>query len=1599
MNDSTKNLDDLMDRYLFGLLDGRTTDRVRRQIETDPEWQLAYEAAVERKRTLVGAVRNDGSEPASDETAEARRALRVAHLTNGRYRRERRIVRWSRNAIAAAALVMIAAWVYFGMIQPAQRTVQLLGQSELLAGSTASFRGFVRDLSGDGVSEAPLELTLYPEDGLRPVVLANWTTDESGSAGGAVEIPRWKDGQYTLVARTAGHRGSSLRVPITLRRQHKIYLSTDKPIYQPGQTLHMRCLVLQKPSLHPLDGGSAEFSVTDPSGNIIFRLPATLSEYGIASADLPLDELIINGRYTVAVTVDSDVSRQTVEIFHYKLPAFSVSLALNQPYYTPGERIAGAVELRYHFGQPVPGASVDVELRDPDPGGAGLLQAEAVTTNEQGLARFHIDLPKTVFGSLTASGDSHLRITARATDSAGQENAASRTLIIAAQDIRIAVAAENGLAQSGIENRLYIVTTYPDGRPAKTIVDVPTLGRSVRSTDSGVAVLETRRLPSPCQFSARDAAGMTGDAEVQLSEAQGEALILRTGAPVYEAGDTAAVEVIAPGARQVFLDVIQEGQTILTRTLRVKEGRATMALDLPVEVAGTLKLHAYRLGDWGEWIGRDLLLIVRAAKQLEVAVTTDRDVYRPGEDATLRFRVTDEHGEALPAALSLAGVDEAVYSVQQSLPGLQNTLLGVEEELLAPAIEACGGHATLVGQDLAYTEAVLAAAVAVPQRESRLERLAEEGIIDLRRIRELDRQRVLAVMKQYPGLRDGLSPKLLRELLGSPSGPHSLDRDNRYEAQVAYRQRKSEASDVAWTLTLVGMGVLLVVGMVAAIAGPGMFPVLYRIAKTSFIVIGVIMFLGFLLLPSLSTSRELGRRVVVASTLNGLAKAEALYDSVTPAAPDDTRPERQPSTYVRSYFPETLLWRPQVITDDRGSAELTIPLADSITTWRVSGSCVSQQGRLGGVESSIRVFQPFFVDIDAPHSLTAGDEVSIPLVLYNYTGEALRVSLRAESQGGLQILQEELPPTITQPGRASRTHVRVHAESSGDAVLTLHASAGGVADAIRREIRIVPPGLPKSFATNGVLSDGDQVVELMVPDDAEPDSVRVQLKLYPSTFSELMDGLEGIFRKPYGCFEQTTSITYPNVMALSYLNANDMQNPEVIAKATHFVHLGYQRLLSFEVKGGGFSLYGKAPASLPLTAYGLMEFSDMAKVHNVDPAVLDRTATWLIERQQPDGSWRGHLRLRGTGGVTGLATTAYITWALAEYDPSLTAVGDGASFIARHIGAADDSHTLAICVNALLAAGRSVEAEAGLRQLAQSVATPTRGQSAWTARGAPLAYSRGLGGTVETTSLVVLALSRSGKSTHLVPGALSWLADRRDPSGAWRTTHATVLALKAVLAGSNQPAKRDGPAQVVVTRDAEGEKVRLAALRIDPAGSDVVHAVELPDLRSPGSCRLRIAAINAEGLPYQLVVRYRSPSALAPLAVQPSRDRGLSIDVDYDRSGLVVGETVTVSTEIRNSGAAPAELPLADVGIPPGFSVSRDGLERLQDQGLIDRYTITPRSVILYLPTMQPGKRVKLSWQMAPRMPLRAVAKPSTVQPYYQPELIVAQAGKRFDVQ
>src|ERR1051326_3978929 len=145
--------------------------------------------------------------------------------------------------------------------------------------------------------------------------------------------------------------------------------------------------------------------------------------------------------------------------------------------------------------------------------------------------------------------------------------------------------------------------------------------------------------------------------------------------------------------------------------------------------------------------------------------------------------------------------------------------------------------------------------------------------------------------------------------------------------------------------------------------------------------------------------------------------------------------------------------------------------------------------------------------------------------------------------------------------------------------------------------------------------------------------------------------MDAILRMPFGCFEQTSSATYPNVLALDYMKRTSKLTPEVHAKAESFIANGYQRLLTFEVQGGGFSWFGQAPANKILTAYGLMEFGDMSKVHEMDQRLIQRTQQWLARQQQSDGSWRPDSSFINEGATNRynsdvLRITAYVAWAL-----------------------------------------------------------------------------------------------------------------------------------------------------------------------------------------------------------------------------------------------------------------------------------------------------------------------------------------------------------------
>jgi uncharacterized protein YfaS (alpha-2-macroglobulin family) len=707
-------------------------------------------------------------------------------------------------------------------------------------------------------------------------------------------------------------------------------------------------------------------------------------------------------------------------------------------------------------------------------------------------------------------------------------------------------------------------------------------------------------------------------------------------------------------------------------------------------------------------------------------------------------------------------------------------------------------------------------------------------------------------------------------------------------------------------------------------------------------------------------------------------------------------PGGQPPPRVRRDFPETLLWKPELITDDQGKlAPLKVTLADSITTWRLSASAVAADGRLGAARLPLKVFQPFFVDLNLPVSLTRNDEVGVPVVVYNYLDKPQTVTLTLAEAPGFALEGPAEQKLELAGGEVRSTRFTLKVRQVGQHRLTVTALAGGVGDAVEREIEVVPDGRKVEVAFSGGLAQPAEHT-LEVPANAVEGSVKAFVKVYPSGFSQLVEGLDGIFRMPYGCFEQTSSTTYPNVLALDYLRRNRLSVPAVEAKARQYIHLGYQRLVGFEVQSGGFDWYGRPPASTALTAYGLLEFSDMARVHDVDPNLLERTRNWLLRQRQADGSWSPDLRgahLAGVHGQAGarLATTAYTAWAVfgggkAPEQARLTLdwlLGHRPSEI-------KDPHTLALVSNALLAIDpQGKDVAAYLDQLARLAKRGEDGHFVhWEQEAGrqTIFYGGGLAGQVETTALAALALLEGRAQPEAARAALAWLVARKDPAGTWHSTQATVLALKALLAGS----AAGGEAKERKIELRLGKHAEEVVIPADQA--EVLRLIDVSRHLAAGGNRLSLAEKSATGAGYQVVLRYHVPEK------DKAPEGPLAITLDYDRTELAVGGAVAVKATVVNRQEVSAPMVMLDLPVPPGFAPAAEDFQALVTKGTIARFQAQPRSVLVYLRGLEPGQRLELGYRLRATMPVRVAAPGARVYEYYDPQKQATSRPERFVV-
>ena len=694
--------------------------------------------------------------------------------------------------------------------------------------------------------------------------------------------------------------------------------------------------------------------------------------------------------------------------------------------------------------------------------------------------------------------------------------------------------------------------------------------------------------------------------------------------------------------------------------------------------------------------------------------------------------------------------------------------------------------------------------------------------------------------------------------------------------------------------------------------------------------------------------------------------------------------EKSNNIEERSDFRTTIYWNPDVKTDNTGEATVSFYNSDEITTFRATAEGIGVKGLIGRGESTYFTQLPFSIETKIPPYLTYDDVVEIPILLKNNTDQEITGKLGVLAPDALEII-DEIPSSVTLAANNNYTVMLKCKVLPVQGKFSLHIDfkAKGLKDALDQEIEIQPKGFPVTATVSGNELDKQYIVTVSDPLEG---SLKATFSAFPDVTNDLMAGIESILREPYGCFEQTSSSTYPNIMVLQYLEETGTANPQLYKKALDLIDKGYNRLISFETSAKGYEWFGQAPGHESLTAYGLMEFSDMNKVYKkVDANMLERTADWILKRRDGKGNFELNSRaLDQFGRASQEVVNAYVVYALSEagFNDLET------EYDVAYQEAMKSQDPYRVCLMAISSynLGKKVNGNKLLQIIDQKL---QKHDFSTLAIDHSITRSGGLSLQVETASLYLMALLKSDQASMSDMNEVSKFIISARCGGGFGSTQGTILALKALteFAKFSKHTQSSGNIELYVNgelvADRHYEKGDLGEITID----------SLQKLMKTGSNIIQVTFTGADNaLPYSLDASWTS------MTPQSSDECVIDLSTQISSTRAKVGETVRLTATVTNITNDGQPMTIAIIGIPAGLSAQPWQLKELREKNVFDYYEVRKNYVVVYYRDMAPGEKHTIHLDLKAEIPGTYVAPASTGYLYYTNEYKNWEAGSKIQV-
>jgi uncharacterized protein YfaS (alpha-2-macroglobulin family) len=599
---------------------------------------------------------------------------------------------------------------------------------------------------------------------------------------------------------------------------------------------------------------------------------------------------------------------------------------------------------------------------------------------------------------------------------------------------------------------------------------------------------------------------------------------------------------------------------------------------------------------------------------------------------------------------------------------------------------------------------------------------------------------------------------------------------------------------------------------------------------------------------------------------------------------------------IRSVFKDTAYWNPLVRLGDDGKARVTFKLPDNTTTWVISAVGANSATQVGQARTEIVVSKNTIVRPALPDMMRVGDRVEAVATVSNNTDERIDYSVKAKFDAGSIADGADRSLSVEPHSTSELTFLLLPDKPTDAAHFTVIVDAEGYGKDYDEGIEnVFPVRLAGFLDRSAEIGMGATEFRLALPADMERGASTITLDLASSLLGTLPTAMKHLVTYPYGCVEQTTSRFVPIVLARKEkeLFADALAGKDTDAMLAQ----GIKNLTELQNSNGSWGFWHGGESNPYLTAY-VIEYLLQARPFGVKTAevdaMLDRARGYL------DSEWKDRLSGQEQNSLEPNVSSPEKTERYRKYLSNLISIAYARSLLGMGVSPNEwmqgdlisdisilDPNILSLAVMTNIRSGELDPERNGVNTLVAQAKRDAAGRLYWKA-GVQAYYAS----QDASTALAIRALTLAQYDRGFITSAVRYLDANRRP-GYWSNTFATAQVAAALIDHyRNTDPEALKPAYTVML---DGEELKSGTIDSPRANESLALDMEKVSADS-------VLSVQTEGEIYSTLTKH-----IMRVADQfDSADRGLRVERRYTNqshslsSTLALGDTVRV--DIRVTG-------------------------------------------------------------------------------------------------